>query len=46
MAKLKVWHNTRGEADQYFLCRGVQVYCQLPKWLARLLMKLESEEWE
>lgn len=32
---MNVWHNTRGIADQYFLCRGNRVLFQIPKFIGK-----------
>lgn len=34
---MTIWHNTRGIADQYFVCNGEKVLFQIPNWLGRLL---------
>jgi len=33
----RVWHNTRGIADQYFVCKGTKVLFQIPNIIGRLL---------
>lgn len=32
-----IWHNARGYADQYFVCRNGKVLFQIPNFLGRIL---------
>lgn len=41
--KWYIWHNTRGIANQYFICRGTHVYWQIPKWLGKLFKCIEGD---
>ena len=34
--KISIWHNTRGIANQYFICRGDKVLCQVPNILGKM----------
>ena len=34
---MTIWHNTRGIADQFFVCKGEKVLFQIPNWLGYLL---------
>lgn len=36
---MNIWHNTRGCANQYFICNHNKVLFQIPKWLGKLLTK-------
>lgn len=38
-----IWHNTNGQADQYFICRGYRVYWQIPHWLGRWILRKEKK---
>lgn len=31
-----IWHNTRGQADQYFVCKDDKVLIGIPKWIVRI----------
>jgi len=35
---IHLWHNTQGDADQYFVRKGEKILFRIPKWLGRLLM--------
>lgn len=35
----RIWHNTRGIADEYFIVNGNKVYWRIPRWLGRLMKK-------
>lgn len=35
--KYRIWHNTRGSADEYFITKGNDVLLKIPKWLGKLL---------
>ena len=37
--KYKIWHNTRGSADEYFITEGNDVLLKIPKWLGKLLKR-------
>lgn len=39
---MRIWHNTRGIADEYFVCKGDDVLFKIPNLIGRLLMFLES----
>lgn len=40
MNKISIWHNTRGIANQYFICHGDKVLCQIPNIIGKMLSGL------
>ena len=46
--KIYIWHNTRGSANQYFVCVGDKVLFQIPNFIGRLIESISQKklEWE
>ena len=39
---MHIWHNTRGNADEYFICKGNKVLFRIPKWVGRWFEKKDK----
>lgn len=44
--KIYIWHNTRGSADQYFVCVGDKVLFQIPNFIGRSIERMSQKKLE
>ena len=43
--RYNVWHNDRGLANQYFICKGTKVLFQIPNFIGKLFLKKGVMAW-